>query len=204
MKVTSKQEAWNKVNEIFPTDYAKDEHSSNRAGYPVYRSTAEGHHCDYICDLGDRLEVNLDSSHLETVNIWIEHPAQEPTQELSDERKKLAKRLQRVTFWFTGEYVKELANKEKEDAAVKARQAEPDDGQIKCMVLTAENNAKVMLECIKELVQAVDILTDREEDVDDWMLAGITAMLDKCNEQKVIPFDLPTSICGLLGAEWRK
>ena len=32
MKVTSKQEAWNKVNEIFPTDYAKDEHSSNRAG----------------------------------------------------------------------------------------------------------------------------------------------------------------------------
>lgn len=78
MKVTSKQEAWNKVNEIFPTDYAKDEHSSNRAGYPVYRSTAEGHHCDYICDLGDRLEVNLDSSHFETVNIWIEHPAQEP------------------------------------------------------------------------------------------------------------------------------
>ena len=114
MKVTSKQEAWNKVNEIFPTDYVKDEHSSSRAGYPVYRSTAEGHHCDYICDLGDRLEVNLDSSHLETVNIWIEQPIQEPTQELSDERKKLAKRLQRVTFWFTGEYVKELANKEKE------------------------------------------------------------------------------------------
>ena len=51
MKVTSKQEAWNKVNEIFPTDYAKDEHSSNRAGYPVYRSTAEGHHCDYILSL---------------------------------------------------------------------------------------------------------------------------------------------------------
>lgn len=34
MKVTSKQEAWNKVNEIFPTDYAKDEHSSNRAVIP--------------------------------------------------------------------------------------------------------------------------------------------------------------------------
>ena len=91
MKVANKQEAWNKVNEIFPTDYIKDEHSSIRAGYPVYRSTAEGHHCDYICDLGDRLEVNLDSSHLETVNIWIEHPTQEPTQELSEERKELAK-----------------------------------------------------------------------------------------------------------------
>ncbi len=58
MTVTSKQEAWNKVNEIFPTDYEQDMGSSDRAGYPVYRSTAEGHYYDYICDLGSRLEVN--------------------------------------------------------------------------------------------------------------------------------------------------
>lgn len=69
MKVTSTQEAWNKVDEIFPTDYVEDVHSSIRAGYPVYRSTAEGYHNDYISDLGDRLEVNLDSG---TVNIWID------------------------------------------------------------------------------------------------------------------------------------
>lgn len=79
MTVTSKQEAWNKVNEIFPTDYEQDTASTSRAGYPIYRSTAEGHHYDYICDLGNRLEVNLDSSHQPTVNIWIEEPAQEPT-----------------------------------------------------------------------------------------------------------------------------
>lgn len=29
----SAEEAWNRVNEIFPTDYAKDEDSSQRAGY---------------------------------------------------------------------------------------------------------------------------------------------------------------------------
>lgn len=69
IKVTSKQDAWNKVNQIFPTDYEQDVQSSTRAGYPVYRSTAEGHFYDYICDLGDRLGVNLDSSHLETANI---------------------------------------------------------------------------------------------------------------------------------------
>ena len=34
MTVTSKQEAWNKVNEIFPTDYEQDMGSSDRAGYP--------------------------------------------------------------------------------------------------------------------------------------------------------------------------
>ena len=60
----SAEEAWNRVNEIFPTDYAKDEDSSQRAG------TADGHFYDYICDLNDRLEVNLSTG--ETVNIWIE------------------------------------------------------------------------------------------------------------------------------------
>ena len=38
MKVTSKQEAWNKVNEIFPTDYEQDLGSSDRAGYPDRKS----------------------------------------------------------------------------------------------------------------------------------------------------------------------
>ena len=66
----SAEEAWNRVNEIFPTDYAKDEDSSQRAGYPIFRSTADGHFYDYICDLNDRLEVNLSTG--ETVNIWIE------------------------------------------------------------------------------------------------------------------------------------
>ena len=69
IEVNSKREAWNMVNAIFPTDYAKDEFSSERAGYPVYRSTAEGHFYDYICDLGDRLEVNLSGG--TTVNIWF-------------------------------------------------------------------------------------------------------------------------------------
>lgn len=69
IEVNSKREAWNMVNAIFPTDYQKDEFSSERAGYPVYRSTAEGHFYDYICDLNDRLEVNLSSGM--TVNIWF-------------------------------------------------------------------------------------------------------------------------------------
>lgn len=68
MKVNSKEAAWNEVNRIFPTDYEKDEESSQRAGYPIYRSTAEDHHYFYICDLNDRLEVNMNA---ETVNVWI-------------------------------------------------------------------------------------------------------------------------------------
>ena len=65
--VSTLADAWNVTNALFPTDYAQDESSSSRAGYPVYRSTADGHHYDYICDLGNRLEVNLSTG--ETVNI---------------------------------------------------------------------------------------------------------------------------------------
>ena len=59
MKAESIQKAWEMANQIFPTDYEKDEESSLKAGYPIYRSTADGRHNDYICDLNDRLELNL-------------------------------------------------------------------------------------------------------------------------------------------------
>ena len=52
-----------------PTDYEKDEARTAGAGYPIYYSTADGVNA-YICDLGDRLEVNLPNG--DSVNIWIE------------------------------------------------------------------------------------------------------------------------------------
>lgn len=64
-------EAWKIADSIFPTDYMKDEERSQRAGYPTYGSTAEGHYYDYICDLNTRLEVNLSDGR--TVNIMIQH-----------------------------------------------------------------------------------------------------------------------------------
>lgn len=202
MTVSSKQEAWNKVNQIFPTDYELDMGNSNRAGYPIYRSTAEGHYYDYICDLGNSLEVNLDSSHQPTVCINIVE--QDSEVDKMKARRETARRIRHLTYYYTEEYVKELDNKKREDAAVKEMEdAATEDGEIKCMVLTAENNAKVMMDCITDCIHAVNILTDKEEDVEDWMLAGINAMLDKANEGRCIPFDLSTSICGLLCAQFR-
>lgn len=69
MKVNSTREAWKAAAEIFPTPYHKDEQSSERAGYSVYRSDYFNRYYCYICDLGDRLEINLDDG--KTINIWI-------------------------------------------------------------------------------------------------------------------------------------
>lgn len=70
MKATSKAQAWEIANEIFPTDYIKDDAQSERAGYGIYYSTAAAGVHAWISDLEDRLEVNLPSG--KTVNIWID------------------------------------------------------------------------------------------------------------------------------------
>jgi len=56
---------------------------------------------------------------------------------ITDERKNTMRRIQRLTYWFTEEYVKELENKKKEDAAVKEMNENSDTDEIKYVVLTA-------------------------------------------------------------------
>lgn len=71
MKVTSRDAAWAEVNKIFPTDYEKDEASSARAGYDIYRHPTLNYY-NRICDLGCRLEVLTGESGENVTNIWIE------------------------------------------------------------------------------------------------------------------------------------
>ena len=212
MTVTSIRDAWAEVQKIFPTYYEHDTSRSERAGYPIYYSTAAGVDA-WISDLGNRLEVNLPDG--KSVNIWIQGPAEaaasESVEETADtgsatreERRETAKRIQRLAYFYTVEYVSQMDNKKREDAAVKEMQAaETEGGEIKCMVLTAENNASVAMGCITDCIAAVNILVNMEEDVDDWMIAGINAMLDTVQVTRGIPFDLSTSICGLLCAQYR-
>lgn len=68
----STRQAWEIAGEILDTDYTEDAASTARAGYPIHRSTAEGNR-GYICDLGDRLEVNLQDG--SSRNIWISREA---------------------------------------------------------------------------------------------------------------------------------
>lgn len=86
-------EAWQEVNKYFPYDYMKDEGASSRAGYPVYRCTADipNGHYNYICDLGNRLEINLCDEDWQgsTINVYIRDVQEEPkeTEEKQEEAK---------------------------------------------------------------------------------------------------------------------
>jgi len=210
MTVTSIRDALAEVQKIFPTRYEHDANRSERAGYPIYYSTASDVNA-WISDLGNRLEVNLPDG--KSVDIWIQSPVEATATSNStedtgsatrEERRETAKRIQRLAYFYTVEYVGQLDNKKREDAAVKEMQAaETEGGEIKCMVLTAENNARVAMGSITDCIAAVNILVNMEEDVDDWMIAGINAMLDKVRVSQGIPFDLSTAICGVLGAQYR-
>ena len=57
MRAKTTAEAWKMANELFPTDYMKDDVLSKRAGYPQYYSTSPEHSDDHINDLNVRLEV---------------------------------------------------------------------------------------------------------------------------------------------------
>ncbi len=217
MKANSIKEAWELANEIFPSDYEHDVSSSERAGYPIYRSTVKENYYDRICDLGCRLEVVLDSTGKNTVNIWIEDSEEkhevktenaqpeakaDETQSVSEERKATARRIQRLCYIFTSDYIDDMKKASEEEEACKRMKENP-DGEIKIMVLTGDQNAKVSLECMTECVKAVRLLLNPKEDIDDWMLAGINAMIDKSNEAHGYAFDLPTAINGVMLAQYR-
>ena len=73
MIVKSRNEAWNEANKLMPCDYELDSASSEKAGYNIFRGNTE--YYAYICDLGNRLEVNLPNG--KSVNIVIEEKKEE-------------------------------------------------------------------------------------------------------------------------------
>lgn len=214
MKAMNIKEAWAMADEIFPTDYEKDEQGSKNAGYPIYRSTLSADCTDkyqpwycQISDLGSRLEVTVTMADWtqEVTNIWIEAPAEPKSEEPENmkERRTLADRLIKIHFLFTEELLEDLESKAKEDAAVKSMEESPDDGQIHCMILTADNNIRVMKDVVGETQRVVRYLLSKENFIESWMLAGVNAMLDSIKQGKDgIPYDLPHSISGLLGMDW--
>lgn len=73
--VSSVSAAWAFVPRLISGSVSRDAFRSERAGYDVY--TADDDSRVYVCDLGDRLEVNLSDG--SSVNVWIaEDPAPAP------------------------------------------------------------------------------------------------------------------------------
>lgn len=83
--------AWAIVDELFPGDYTRDDNSSERAGYPIYRATSENSRA-YICDLNSCLEVNYDDGRSQ--RIYIDRDALKAEHQQTEQAEALAREIQ--------------------------------------------------------------------------------------------------------------
>lgn len=116
-------------------------------------------------------------------------------------RKETLKRMKMALANLSIEYMNDLEKAEEER---KACEKAKESGELVVMILTGEQNAKVMLECMKDMKEAIDFMSNTDRDVENWQLAGINAMFDQCNAERVIPFDIGTAVCGILGTQFYK
>lgn len=120
MKCKSYNEAWEIAKALTNGDCALDARSTEIAEYKVYRSESEFY--TYICDLGDRLEVNLANG--QTVNLWIDPEAEKETEPERPEMFKNISNLQviRAAYMFI---LEKWAKEEKriEEATSEGREA---------------------------------------------------------------------------------
>ena len=112
--------AWAIVDELFPGDYTRDDNSSERAGYPIFRATSEGSWA-YICDLNSSLEINYDDGSTQRINIRPE--VLEAEHQQARELKNLADKIS----WYQGELNKETEQRKKAEEARALAQGELED-----------------------------------------------------------------------------
>lgn len=124
-------------------------------------------------------------------------PVHEEKEELSESCQKAIKRIHKLVYWFADEMFKEEDRGKQIEAEFKRRcEAEPDK-QI-FIVNASENNVRVMKDCLRSARDAAEFLKNKDNDIEEWQLAAINAMFDKCNEERIVPYNLPEVIKGLL------
>ena len=118
----STDHAWAIVDELFPGDYTRDDNSSERAGYPIFRATSEGSRA-YICDLNSSLEINYDDGSTQRINIRPE--VLEAEHQQARELKNLADKIS----WYQGELNKETEQRKKAEEARALAQGELEEAR---------------------------------------------------------------------------
>ncbi len=114
-----------------------------------------------------------------------------------ERRKQVIKRLYALVYWFADEMLSEEEAEAREEAEFEREKAEK-PGELVMRVSAHDNNARVMKHCMKATRDAVNYLRNKENEVEDWQIAGINAMLDQCNKENIVAYDLPYAINGLL------
>lgn len=148
--------AWAIANELFPGDYIRDDNSSERAGYPIYRATSEDSRA-YICDLGTGLEINYDDGSSQWISINSEALRAEHQQ--AEQAEALAREIEQRKAAEVAAHVadigKNTAEKELEEAREALADMEAEQEDMEQRTLKAELRAKDAEEKAQKLADEV-------------------------------------------------
>ena len=121
----------------------------------------------------------------------------EKKEQLYRNRKRVIKRMYGLVYFFADSMLNEEEAGKSEEAAFE-KESEENPDKLIIHLSTHESNANVMKQCLTDSRDIIKFLRNEKNDVEEWQLQGINAMFDSCNEENIVPYDLPWAIHGVL------
>lgn len=112
--------------------------------------------------------------------------------------KAVVEKLYVYNYWFCNEMLKEETKVKEFEKACREAEGKKETVMI---ISGAPGNVACMKGCMEDTVQVINFLRNKEnrEYIEPWQLAGAEVILNKCEEEGVIPFDLPGTLMAVFG-----
>lgn len=159
------------------------------------------------CVLIDHIIVTKDglySFHEKGILEDMENPAGGEAEVKGEEsvlrkREEMICRIQKMIYYFTGEMAFCVGQNKKSrrdgTGTQKENLAEPG---LSASAGFCKGSRKELKACLNDLDDVVNFLKDGQNQVQDWQIAGMNAMLDQCAGGRAVPHEVPTAFKGLL------
>lgn len=116
--------------------------------------------------------------------------------------KAVVEKLYRYNYWFCNEMMKEEESLKVFDKACEEAKG---SGENVILATGAPGNIQCMKGCMENTVKLINFLRTKEEQqyIEPWQLVGAEAILNQCQKDNVIPYDLPGALMAVFGM-WNK
>lgn len=118
-------------------------------------------------------------------------------EELNSNHKKAITRLQELVYYFADSLLEE-EDAERKEAEEYKRKCEEEPNKLNFRISSHEQNEALIKKCMREARDAIRFLSNKENVIEEWQIAGINGMFEQCNTDKIIPYDLPAAVKGIL------
>lgn len=114
-------------------------------------------------------------------------------------REEMLCRIQKMIYYYTGEMAVCVGqNKKSRRDGTRTQKEETAEPGLSASAGFYKNSRKELKVCLNDLGDVMDFLKDGQNQVQDWQIAGMNAMLDQCAGGRAVPHEVPRAFKGLL------